>query len=226
MAIAIVSVAMPPQASERAVKVASKVLAKIAAYDPYFPKPNQAMLTAWAEHISMKNICEEDMLAGVSKFYESNTEGQKPLPANISLLARELRRERALAEPRESSEAREARIDARVDGATVDLDQKALGGGGVEKISLTEWEQLHGESFPRLAFGKSLDDLDGVDREALKVRCPHCKQPDGSPCTIAGTSELLKKTRSHDARRAVVEGRCAPWAGWHVNPHTGECLLT
>jgi hypothetical protein len=99
-----------PRASERAVELAKEVLAKIAAYDGQFLKPNPATVLAWAEHISLRNPTREDMLAAVTKFYETNEGGVKPLPASISNIAQSMRQDRLM---RESTQARQAREDAR-----------------------------------------------------------------------------------------------------------------
>jgi hypothetical protein len=48
---------------------------------------------AWAEHIMLKNPAREDALAAVAKFYETNTD-RKPLPASITLIARDMRLDR------------------------------------------------------------------------------------------------------------------------------------
>jgi hypothetical protein len=206
-----------PAPSERAIGLAKKVLAKCMAYDPHFPHSSDSMIMAWAEHISLKNTAEEDMLDAVTAFYEHNIDGVKPLPATITTLAREIRRERGLRETVEEREAREARIDAKAEGHVVDLDRKAIG-SRAEKITLEEWEARHGTKLPTVVFGKDMPD----GPNPLKVRCPWCKAAISFPCTIPGTSQAL--SGFHDARLAKVQGnRCAGWAGLHVTPHSEDC---
>lgn len=170
-----------PKASERATALAKEVLAKIAGYDPYFPNPNPAMLTSWAEHISLKNPERDDMLDAVAKFYETNID-VKPLPASITSLARTIRQDRvmrkAYAPPPDKSE-----------------DPEPPPPPGAKRISMAEWEELHGQKFPKLALGKDLP-----DDNPLRVPCPHCRVTAGNPCTIPGTQQILQKRRAHDSR--------------------------
>ena len=207
-----------PQPSERAIGVAKKVLAKIASYDPYFPQPSPSMGLAWAEQISIANMTEQDMLDGVTKFYESAVEGAKPLPASIIMLANQIRIQRIQGESREAREEREDRRDAQLEGREYVRPIEAGSGG---RITMAEWEQIHGTRFPKAALGKEIPD----GPNPLKVGCPWCKQPPGSRCIVPGTDVQLRKSDSHDARLAVAEGRCAAYAGYHVNPHSDGCDL-
>lgn len=199
-----------PQPSERAIGLAKKILAKCMAYDPHFPNPSQATLMAWAELVMINNPSEDDALDAVTKFYATNTDGVKPLPASILTLARQARQDRmargGYPPPRDRS---------------TDPAPPAL--PGVEKMPMEEWERRHGRKFPALALGKSLDDPEFTGPNPLRVRCVWCKQPKGEPCVVAGTSQPLKRARAHDVRFAQVEGRCAHTAGWHVDPHTEGC---
>jgi hypothetical protein len=186
-------------------------LAKIAAYDPQFAVPNESMLMAWAEQVTICNSSEEDMLEAVADFYSTNTTGVKPLPASITSIARGFRRDRM------------AKADYRpMRDRSVDPEPPAL--PGVEKISMEEWEARHKERFPKLVLGILPDEPSVFDRpNPLKVRCLWCKQPKGSPCVNRSTGEPLTRSRAHDVRFAQVEGRCAHTAGWHVDPHTEGC---
>lgn len=172
-----------PKASERALQLAREVLAKIAAYDPYFPKPNDVMLMAWAEHISLKNPDRDDMLEAVSKFYETNTD-VKPMPASITSLARQIKQDRTM---------RHEYVPPPNKSADPEPEQPL----GVKKISLQEWEELHARKFPELALGKPLED---DDANPLRVHCTHCNSAPGSPCVIPGTTQLLTKIRAHPCR--------------------------
>lgn len=199
-------------ASDRAISLAKKVLAKCMAYDPHFPRPSEATLLAWGEHISYRNPDPDDMLEAVTKFYETNTDA-KPLPASITFIARQVRQERAMhgdyKPPPDKSDDPEPQLPVG------------------KKISMAEWEELHGAKFPKLALGLPLEEpnaqLDGPN--PLRVQCPHCQATPGSQCTIPGTTMVLTKSRAHDARYAVVEGRCAPGTKWHVDPHSEDCEL-
>lgn len=193
-------------ASQRAIELAKEVLTKIACYDPYFPKPNEGMLTAWAEHISLKNPDRDDMLNAVTKFYESSFGDVKPMPASITSIARDLRRDRMSRDPQPPPEK-------SVDPAPVELP-------GAPKISMAEWEERHGEKFPELVFGK---DLDAPDRNPLKFVCDHCRASEGSPCVIPGTVQPLTKSPYHPARIAAATGRCG--GAHHELVHTPGCEL-
>lgn len=196
-----------PKASERATKLASEVLAKIAGYDPYFPKPNPSTLAAWAEHISLKNPDRDDMLAAVSKFYETTTD-VKPLPASITSIARTIRQDSLLhgeyEPPPDKSDDPEPEPDP-----------------GAKKISMAEWEALHGVQFPKLALGRPLEVPDeGLDGpNPLRVQCPYCRAGPGSPCTV--DRQPLRLVRAHESRCAIVEKRCGGLH--HESPHTERC---
>lgn len=196
------------KASERAIKLAKEVLAKCMAYDPHFPRPSEATLMAWGEHISLKNADRDDMLEAVSKFYETNTD-VKPLPASITFLARQLKQDRNMRHeyrpPPDKSDDPE--LPPGVSASNT----------AAKKITMEEWEELHGQSFPKVALGKSLDDADGLN--PLRVHCPFCNSGPGSPCTIGQIPLTL--TRAHESRCAVVENRCGGLH--HVEPHTKGC---
>lgn len=208
-------------ASERAWSAAGKVLAKCAAYDPRFPRPSEAARQAWAEHITLKNAQEEDLLEAVSEWYAHPRE-RVPLPADISMIARDFARERRQRESSEQRERREAYYDAKAEGHVVDLDQVAVGGRG-EKISMEEWERRHGEKFPALAFKDVDEKASDQRRGALRIKCRYCKQQPGYPC-VNHDGRPLTKTIAHDSRIREAEGRCAPAVGFHATPHV-DCIL-
>ena len=176
---------MPP-ASERALALAREVLAKIASYDPYFPKPNGAMLTAWGEHISLKNPDRDDMLAAVTRFYEENIDGVKPMPATITTLARRMKTDRMTrtdyVAPRDKSD-----------------DPEPLALPDRKPITRAQWEELHGEKFPEMKVGGAVLD---ADREGnpLLVACPWCHSSVGVPCVVPSTGVVLMRHRAHDLR--------------------------
>jgi len=177
---------VPQPPSERALALAGDVLAKIAAYDPRFPRPNEAMLRAWAEHITIRNPDPDDMMASVTKFYETPRD-LYPKPADITTLARDMRRDRLdrgypLPPPDKSADP-------------VELDPP-----DARRMTLQEWEELHGVEFPRVAFGKSIP----AEANPLKVVCPYCKALRGSPCVVPGTGQVLTKIRAHPSRMELV----------------------
>lgn len=185
-----------PKASERAIALAKEVLAKIAAYDAYFPKPNESMLMAWAEHISLKNPNRDDMLAAVSKFYENNADGVKPLPASVTSIARAMRQDRM------------ARGDyTPPPDKSADPEPPALPEG--EKITMAEWEARHGVSFPKLVLRRLPEDDSFDGPNPLRVACPHCKASVGTPCSIPGTQQVLVKSRAHPKRVELAERELA-----------------
>lgn len=76
-------------------QIAADALAKCAGYDPWFPKPAQATVNAWAEQIAIYKLDRADVLAGVAMMYRDNGAGFKPLPKDMIQAAREIRRQRA-----------------------------------------------------------------------------------------------------------------------------------
>lgn len=197
---------MPQPPSERALKLAGQVLAKIAAYEPRFPQPSQAMLNAWAEHITIRNPDPEAMLDAVAQYF-AEPHDSLPTPFAISNIARTRRQEAMSRDPQPPP-------DKAADPAPPELP-------GVQKMSMAEWEAKHGVKFPELVLGKSLDN-DYVTNP-LRVRCPHCGASEGSPCMVAGTAQLLTKVRAHESRMAIVEARCGGMH--HEHPHTSGCEL-
>lgn len=81
--------------SETDLQTASMVLAKCAAYDPWFPKPDgeqaQATVQAWATTFS--GMGPRWLLAAVDRWYARNGAGERVLPADIVRQARELTNE-------------------------------------------------------------------------------------------------------------------------------------
>lgn len=132
-----------PDPTKLSLKLAGEVLAKIASYDPYFPKPNEAMLMAWAEHFVLQNHpTRDDLLEAVALFYASENQGVmgvKPLPGSISGLARQIKTDRMAREEYKPPPDKSA-----------DPELPAVGSAGSESITLAEWERRHGVKFPRL----------------------------------------------------------------------------
>lgn len=179
-----------PRASEKAIKLAKEVLGKCMAYDPHFARPSEAVILAWAEHIGIRNPAREDMLDAVARFYENNTEGTKPLPGAISSIARQVKQDRAM----------RSEYQPPLD-KSADPDPPAPEGS--EKISLREWERRHKTQFPRGKVFRTVDEAevqDALPVNPLRVSCPHCKSSAGTPCTVPGTTHVLRKHRAHPSR--------------------------
>jgi hypothetical protein len=70
-------------------------LTKCTGYDPvHFPRPSGVMAEAWFEHFSMyPMIARGDLLAAVAKYYMRPSQ-PVPQPADLRVLASEIRRER------------------------------------------------------------------------------------------------------------------------------------
>lgn len=84
--------------------VAAKALAKCAAYDPWFPKPDPMAVDAWAEQMDRYDVTMEEALAGVTRMYDENGSGFKPLPRDLI---------RAIRAERNSRPETQVEIDAR-----------------------------------------------------------------------------------------------------------------
>lgn len=78
--------------SETDLQTASMVLAKCAAYDPWFPKPDgeqaQATIQAWAT--AFRGMEPRWVLDGVDRWYANHGAGERVLPADIARQASEL----------------------------------------------------------------------------------------------------------------------------------------
>lgn len=95
-------------------QIAADALAKCAGYDPWFPKPAQATVNAWAEQIAIYKLDRGDVLAGVAVMYRDNGSGFKPLPKDMVQAAREIRRQRAEVEKAQEvvEDAKNFRLEA------------------------------------------------------------------------------------------------------------------
>lgn len=81
--------------SESDLETASVVLAKCAAYDPWFPKPDgeqaQATIQAWAT--AFKGMEPRWVLAGVDRWYSTHGAKDRVLPADIAKESADIRRD-------------------------------------------------------------------------------------------------------------------------------------
>jgi len=177
---------MPSTPSKEKVITATKVLEKISAYDPYFARPADSVLLAWASALTLANIPEDIALDAVDHMYVNvDSENFRPLPGLLIQHCREIRRERFEAE-------RKAK----------ELDEPQ-----VEKITMEEWEERHGQTFPRGKLGKVIPfqdpEVEGVNPR--RVACPHCKVGPGAPCVIAGTNTPIRNLPAHWGRVAAAK---------------------
>lgn len=164
-----------PGASDRSIGLAKEVLAKIMSYDPYFANPSQSNVMAWAEHIALRNPDREDMLNAVTRFYDTNTDGTKPMPATISNLARAVRSERLQVGSEAWRARQEAIADAKAEGR--EFDERELTAGSSEKISRQEWEQRSGEKFPDVTFTKPIPTYEEHQRPSVPGSGHRCAIP-------------------------------------------------
>jgi hypothetical protein len=180
---------MPSKPSKEKIITATKVLEKISAYDPYFARPADSVLLAWASALTLVNIAEDVALEAVDHMYANVSSADfRPLPGLLIQHCREVRRERFELE-RKSQEEVEAEEEA-------------------EKITMREWEERHGEKFPRGKLGKVIPFPDDPDMETANLRrvaCPHCRAPIGSPCVVAGSNTPLTNLPVHWSRRAAAQ---------------------
>lgn len=69
-------------------------LTKIGAYDYQFPRPSKIVVEAWLEHFEQYPALTRDDLLEAIKVYYRKPDVSPPKPADVSHLARELRRDR------------------------------------------------------------------------------------------------------------------------------------
>lgn len=159
-------------------QIATAVYQACTTYDQYLPQLSPDVARSWAKTFAYFDLQVQDLLAGVDRLYADKGGGYRPLPADIALVAREIRRERAEREP-------DAALSAR---------QEALAVKAVEDAA-------------ELARRKSIP-VEGKFRRPpvnyLTVKCPWCKASIGQQCTIPGTTHKLTKVDAHPARREAA----------------------
>ena len=92
-------------------KDATKVLAKCAAFDPMFSKPDRALALGWAEAFSRHQLELDDLLDAVTRHYEESAD--RAMPVHLIRLAKVVRRERRAADP-DAQSRYERMIDAKI----------------------------------------------------------------------------------------------------------------
>jgi len=99
--------------SDWAIAAAKAVLAKCAAYDPWFPHPSGATVLAWAEEIEATNLTADDLLAGVTDVYRTHGGGFKAFIADVIEAACKIREDRFQRQQLSDIEAHNDDLDAK-----------------------------------------------------------------------------------------------------------------
>jgi hypothetical protein len=94
-----------------------RILAKCSGYRPdRTPQPGELVAMAWVEHFSdFPHITADDALEAV-KVYHRDPQDRMIQPADISRIARAIRRDKSDRETEDQRRAREALIDAKAEG--------------------------------------------------------------------------------------------------------------
>lgn len=95
-------------------QIAAAVYQACCTYDQYLPALSPEVAKSWGKPFAQYKLSAEDLLDGVDKVYAEHGSGYRPLPYDITMAARAIRRERAERESTEERHEREARLDARV----------------------------------------------------------------------------------------------------------------
>lgn len=85
-------------ASDRSVRAAAAAWSRARIYDDKLGDPDKARLAAWAESIERWKLDAPDLLEGVIRYYEGQTEGRTIGIGDLLHHAREVRRQRAESE--------------------------------------------------------------------------------------------------------------------------------
>lgn len=141
-------------ASQSVMRGAAAAWSRARIYDDKLGDPDKARLAAWAESIQRWDLDTPDLVEGVMRYYEAETEGRTIGIGDLLHHARENRRQRA----------------EREKAAEVHAEAAALPAGSGEYAGLP----INASGEPvRAAY-----DIGGaVDRQ-----CPHCGAAVGDPC--------------------------------------------
>ena len=102
-----------------------RVLAEIRSSDAGFPKPDPAMVIAWARAFSVHDLAYRDLSAGVvALFADDRRTRDRVLPGDVIAKAREIRRDRAERESPAEIAARDEVRDRRVLGRIADRQRE------------------------------------------------------------------------------------------------------
>lgn len=105
-----------------------QILAKCTAYRPdKTPQPSEAVVLAWHEHFEQfPGLQLTDALQAVTR-YHRDPQDRMIQPADISRVAREIRRDLLDRESEDERRAREAAIDAKAEGRRQAIEQFSTG---------------------------------------------------------------------------------------------------
>jgi hypothetical protein len=104
------------------------ILAKCSGYRPdKTPQPGELVIRAWHEHFAeFPHLTADDALEAV-KVYHRDPQDRMIQPADISRIARAIRRDKSDRETEDQRRAREALIDAKAEGRLAAIGQFANG---------------------------------------------------------------------------------------------------
>ncbi|WP_071700199.1 zinc finger domain-containing protein [Mycobacterium heckeshornense] len=157
-------------------------LAKCAAYDnQHTPVPSRILVQAWVEHFEVyaPSIERGDLLAAVTEYHREPRDRMLQ-PADLSGIARAIRRDQLDREPLDSPRR-------------IELEAKAERKAAIDKL---------GQSWPaEPSTGRPDRPRTGIN--PLSVRCPFCGADASRPCTIGGVPGVkradIRKT-AHPSR--------------------------
>ncbi len=148
-------------------QVAAAVYQACTQYDQYLPQLSPDVAGAWAKTFAYYNLSPEDLLAGVDAVYREHGSGYRPLPADITKAAREIRNDRWSRTDEAERSLREQKIDAKI-----------------------------AEHVAEIAAGMGIPDDDLKYRRPshnpLTVRCSFCGADPGWHCTHGGTRQPMR----------------------------------
>ncbi|MCU1640892.1 MAG: hypothetical protein JWN03_1167 [Nocardia sp.] len=163
-------------ASEAAIRAAAAAWSRARIYDDKLGDADKARLAAWAESIERWELDAPDLVEGVMRYYESNTEGRTMGIGDLLHHAREHRRQRAEREK-----------------AAQSGDATSLPAGTGQYAGLP----ISATGAPVRA---AYDVAGAVDRQ-----CPNCDAAIGDPCTsAAGLGQRIPCLARITGRSAAV----------------------
>ncbi|NEW27273.1 hypothetical protein [Nocardia cyriacigeorgica] len=143
-------------ASDAAMRAAAAAWSRARIYDDKLGDPDAARLAAWAESIDRWELGTPDLLEGVIRYYESETEGRTIGIGDLLHHARESRRQRAERDKAAQVHAEAAQLPA---------------GAGYAGLPIN-------------ATGRAVPAAYETN-DAIRRACPKCKAATGDPCTSA-----------------------------------------
>ncbi|MEU0871629.1 hypothetical protein [Nocardia brasiliensis] len=163
-------------ATETAMRAAAAAWSRARIYDDKLGDPDAARLAAWAESIQRWELDTPDLVEGVMRYYEANTEGRTIGIGDLLHHAREHRRQRA-----ERDKAAEIRETAG---------------------ALPAGHRYAG--LPINAVGEPVRAAYDVN-DAVSRKCPNCGAAVGDPCIAAtGVGQKIPCLARMTGRRAAV----------------------